>query len=72
MCSMRLDPRKKAQLKASKEAATRRGRDCAANYFATHPCADCGESDPVVLTFDHVRGTKRGNVSDMIRDGLGL
>jgi len=31
-------------------------------YFETHHCVDCDESDPLVLTFDHVRGKKDYNV----------
>lgn len=42
------------------------------DYLSTHPCVDCGESDPVVLEFDHVRGQKRMSVSNMTKEGYSL
>src|SRR5208337_2844295 len=36
------------------------------SYLAEHPCIDCGETDVVVLDFDHVRGEKLGDVATMV------
>ena len=41
-------------------------------YLLEHPCVDCGEPDPIVLEFDHVRGVKQGNISKMIGEGVSL
>lgn len=38
-------------------------------YFKTHPCIDCGNSDPIVLEFHHVRGIKSFNVGSLITGG---
>ena|SRR5208282_5118053 len=42
------------------------------DYLKEHPCVDCGETDPVVLEFDHVNGTKSYNIGNMKAQGYSL
>lgn len=44
-----------------------RNKEYIAEYLGSHSCVDCGESDPIVLEFDHVRGEKRKDVSVMVQ-----
>ncbi len=52
-------------IKRSKQRRTDHARQLLASYLATSVCADCGECDPVVLDFDHVRGTKVAGVCEL-------
>ena len=38
-------------------------------YLLINPCVDCGENNPTVLDFDHVKGKKIIEVSRMVSQG---
>ena len=42
------------------------------NYLKEHPCIDCGEKNPVVLDFDHVRGKKKAPLSRLVGTGVSI
>jgi hypothetical protein len=47
-----------------------RGAELVRAFLLEHPCLKCGESDLVVLEFNHVNSqTKLGNISDMVLRG---
>lgn len=41
-------------------------------YLKDKCCVDCGVANPVVLTFDHVRGIKKLTISEMVKQSWGL
>lgn len=60
-------PRKKAYVPTKLELS----RKFLYGYVSTHPCVDCGESDPIVLEFDHRDpSTKRFPITQITRYSL--
>lgn len=60
--------REKARLVAQTMARREGVRKHIIDYLAAHPCVDCGETDVVVLEFDH-RGEKLADVSTYANGG---
>lgn len=42
------------------------------NYLSLNPCVDCGESDPIVLEFDHIQDDKEYNLSQLVAHGFAI
>lgn len=63
---------KKEQVRLDKQKRIEEAKRYIWHYLSTHPCVDCGESDPVVLEFDHVKGTKTVAIADMPGRGYSL
>ena len=41
-------------------------------WLMDHSCVDCGNTNPIVLDFDHVRGTKVDAICTMVRNALSI
>lgn len=52
-----------------RQRETKRAFVC--DYLSVNPCVDCGESDILVLEFDHL-GDKEGDVNRMMNGGCSL
>lgn len=59
--------KKRVRIRNNRVIAEHRGK--IRDYLRTHPCVDCGETDVVVLEFDHVRGKKLADVSRLVSNG---
>jgi hypothetical protein len=55
-----------------KEKSRRRKRQFLWEYKKSHPCVDCGESNPICLQFDHVSDIKFMNVGILANGGHSL
>lgn len=60
-----------AVVKARNERMAQRNKEWLAEYFKTHPCVDCGETDIRVLEFDHL-ADKSYSVAAMVRYGYSI
>ena len=49
-----------------------RNRIFIAQILAKASCVDCGERDPIVLEFDHVRGQKKYDIAFMTNAGIAI
>jgi hypothetical protein len=58
--------------KEQKKKAREEAEQFEYNFLSYSTCVDCGEYDFFVLTFDHVRGTKRMDISRMVAEGYSI
>jgi hypothetical protein len=58
--------------KDNKVVTRERNQDYVFEYLSENPCVDCGETDILVLEFDHIRGKKKRDVSYLVRNGASI
>ncbi len=62
----------KIKTKKNRTNSKIRNKEFVKDYLLNHPCVDCGNSDIRVLDFDHVKGNKVNNISNLVRNATSL
>lgn len=57
---------------AAKARRVAKAQDYLWSILSTSSCLDCGETNPIVFEFDHVRGEKFSDISKMVSSNYGL
>lgn len=56
----------------NRKNSRKKAREFVINYLAKSKCADCPETNPIVLQFDHIKGSKKYDISYMVTMGYGV
>jgi hypothetical protein len=65
----RRDEKRKREVQENRKRRVMEVQQYVWDYLSVHPCVRCGESDPRVLEFVHIKGNKFQSISKMISDG---
>jgi hypothetical protein len=61
-------PDERNRKKKNQKSVVEKSRKFIYEYLQNHPCIVCGESDPIVLEFDHREPSKKeSNVSELLK-----
>jgi len=63
--------KRKQNVREAEKRAIARNKKLVQEYKEKYPCVDCNISDTEVLSFDHIVGQKRFNISDGVQRGVG-
>lgn len=66
------NPERRQAIKDKNKRVMKRNLQYVRELLNKSCCAVCGEDDPIVLEFDHIRGEKENHISQMARDKVSV